>query len=91
MSRIDRIRAHISDALYPVELTIEDDSTRHAGHAGAPEGSEATHLRIFIVSEAFQGLSRVARHQLVYGLLQDEFEGGLHALNIVAKTPEEAS
>lgn len=41
------------------------------------------------MSDAFQGKMPVKRHQMVYGLLSDEFQKGLHAINIVTKTPKE--
>ncbi|CAI0434755.1 unnamed protein product [Linum tenue] len=48
--------------------------------------------RIFnlkVVSKEFEGKSLVKRHRLIYGLLQEELQSGLHALSIVAKTPTE--
>ena len=41
------------------------------------------------MSEKFDGVPLVKRHQLVYSLLDEEFKAGLHALNITAKTPKE--
>lgn len=86
MTRTERIRAVLTEHLKPIILEIRDDSARHAGHAGVREmGGDAngeTHLHISITSAAFAGLSRVARHQLVMGLLKDEFRSGLHALTL---------
>ncbi len=48
-----------------------------------------THFKVRITSSRFEGLTAVRRHQLVYGLLGDQFRDGLHALNIVARTPAE--
>ncbi|MCJ9713838.1 BolA family transcriptional regulator, partial [Bordetella hinzii] len=50
--------------LAPSQLEISDESHLHAGHAGAQGG--AGHYRVLIVSEAFAGLTPVARHRLVY-------------------------
>lgn len=44
---------------------------------------------VLIVSDKFAGKLPVARHRMVYSLLNDEFQAGLHAVNIVAKTPSE--
>jgi len=90
MNRAERIRAAIAAALQPHTLDIEDESHLHAGHAGAREGGE-THYKVTVVSSAFAGQSRVARQRTVYGLLDKEFEGGLHALSLRALTPEEAA
>lgn len=73
----------------PRVLAIEDESARHAGHAGARPGGE-THYRLRLVSDAFEGLSRVARQRRVYHALREEFDTGLHALSLDLKTPGEA-
>jgi BolA protein len=72
----------------PTRLSIEDESSRHRGHAGWREGGE-THFRVEIVSKAFEGQSRVVRQRLVYGALKDELAGGLHALALTTLTPAE--
>ena len=75
-------------AFAPARLAVEDESSRHHGHAGWREGGE-THFRVEIVSQSFAGHSRVARQRLVYATLSDEFAAGLHALALVTLTPEE--
>ena len=72
----------------PLRLSIEDESSRHRGHAGFREGGES-HFRVEIVSSAFEGQSRVARQRLVYQTLSDEFAAGLHALALTTLTPDE--
>ena len=66
-----------------------DESGLHEGHSGARPGGE-THYRLRVVATAFEGLSRVARQRLVYDLLREEFDTGLHALALELKTPAEA-
>ena len=84
----ERIVARLTEALEPAFLDVIDESGRHAGHAGARPGG-GTHYRVQIVSAKFAGLSRVARHRVVYGLLPAEFADGLHALALEAKAPGE--
>ncbi len=72
----------------PERLQVADESDRHAGHAGAAPGGE-THYRVLIVSHVFRGQSRVARSRSVHAVLGDEFAGGLHALEMTLRTPEE--
>src|SRR5689334_17679012 len=72
----------------PTRLDIEDESSRHRGHAGHREGGES-HFRVEIVSAAFEGKTRVARQRLVYDALKDEFAAGLHALALTTLTPAE--
>ncbi len=89
-SRADRIRAALEAALAPAQVVVQDDSAKHAGHAGArPEGQ--THYSVAVVSPAFAGLSRVARSRTVHALLDAEFKDGLHALALRLLTPEEAA
>ena len=83
-----RLRVKLEAALSPLALDIEDESAKHAGHAGAREGGE-THYRIRIVSESFAGLSRVQRQRKVYAAVAEELAERVHALSLVTLTPEE--
>jgi BolA protein len=87
--RSDRIAAALTTAFPPAEVQVVDDSHRHAGHAGAAPGGE-THYSVRVVSPAFAGMTRVARSRAVHEALAAEFAGGLHALALTLKTPEEA-
>ncbi len=81
-----RLRAALERQLAPAQLLVEDDSARHAGHPGAREGG---HFRVRVVSERFRGLSRVARHRMVYQAVEPLLGAGVHALAIEARTAEE--
>ncbi len=85
--RVDRIRAALAAAFEPQRLVIEDESHRHAGHAGAATGRG--HFRVEIVSSAFAGLPALARHRQVYAALGDLMQTEIHALSIQARTPDE--
>lgn len=87
--RASRIHAALLRALSPDLLEVQDDSARHAGHAGATAAGE-THFNVVVVSPSFEGQNRVARHRMVNAALVQEFEGGLHALSLVLRTPAEA-
>lgn len=82
---IDLLRERLA-VLSPLALTIEDESHRHAGHAGARDGG---HFRLDIVATAFAGKSTLARHRLVYDAAGDLMRGRIHALAIRAQAPEE--
>jgi BolA protein len=73
--------------LAPLELTIEDESALHAGHAGAAAGGG--HYRMTLVSAAFAGQPRVARHRLVYDALADLMRREIHALAMTLLAPGE--
>ena len=83
MTAADIERALVA-ALAPRHLDVQDDSHLHAGHAGAREGR---HFSVRLVSERFTGLSRVARHRLVYDSLKSLIDSGIHALAIDARAP----
>ena len=85
----DWIAETLTERLQPAALDVIDESHLHVGHAGArPEGE--THFRLDIVSAAFEGKSRVERHRIVNGVLEEAFKRGLHALALRARTPAEA-
>ena len=88
MTVAETIRAKLTAALQPAVLNIEDQSERHRGHSGYREGGE-THFHVEIVSAAFDGLPRVARHRKVYEILADELAAGVHALALTTDTPAE--
>jgi BolA protein len=88
-NRADRIAAILTARFAPTRLEIVDDSAKHLHHAGAREGGQ-THYTVTVVSAAFTGQNRISRHRLVNAALAEEFASGLHALALVAKSPEEA-
>ena len=90
MSVAAAIEEKLRAGLAPSRLEIADESDRHRGHAGWRAGGE-THFRVTIVSDRFAGLARVERHRAVNALVADELAGPVHALSIVALTPEEAA
>ncbi|CDS11524.1 hypothetical protein LRAMOSA03787 [Lichtheimia ramosa] len=80
----------ITEALKPSSLEIVNESHLHAGHAAMRGNtSNETHFRITIVSEEFEGKSMMQRHRLVYNLLNDELQHGIHALSLKTKTQAE--
>jgi BolA protein len=72
----------LQERLAPDFLEVIDESAAHAGHAGADPSGQGTHFRVRLGGPGLEGLSRVARHRLVYDALQDFMEQGLHALAI---------
>ena len=87
-TRSARIEAALADAFSPQALEVVDDSARHAGHAGARDGRG--HFNVDIVSDAFAGLSPIARHRAVYAALGEMMTTDIHALSIRPRTPGEA-
>lgn len=85
--RRGRIEASLRASLQPIHLEVLDESHLHVGHAGAQSG--AGHFRVLIVSESFEGKSRIERQRLVYGALSDEIGPEIHALAMKTLTAEE--
>jgi BolA family transcriptional regulator, general stress-responsive regulator len=86
------MRTKLESIFAPIRLSILDESSLHASHAGAVRadgGVGETHFRIEIVSAAFAGMNRVTRERAVQQALSEEFDKGLHALSVKALTPNE--
>lgn len=88
MSVKDIITKKLSEAFAPESLDVTDESHLHEGHAGHRPGGE-THFRIYIVSQAFEGKSRIERHRMVNALLAAELAASVHALALKTLTPGE--
>ncbi len=84
----DVITEKLRKAFTPLSLRVEDESHQHAGHAEHRPGGE-THYRVYIVSDAFRGKSRLERHRMINATLAGELSGGVHALAIHAAAPGE--
>jgi BolA protein len=83
----ETMKAKLNAAFAPSRLVIVNNSARHAGHAG-DDGSGESHFSLEIVSEAFAGKSRVARHRMVNEVLADELSGRIHALALKTHAPD---
>jgi BolA protein len=90
-TRAERIREALARAFAPEVLEVIDESARHAGHAGNPDGQGETHYAVLLVSSRFAGMGRLARSRAVHAALAEEFATGLHALSLTLRTPEEAA
>lgn len=75
----EEIRQQLEAAFAPRELEVVDDSERHRGHAGYPEGGQS-HFNVMIRAEAFADMSRIARHRAVHNALGKELVARIHAL-----------
>lgn len=74
-------------------FAIFNDSYKHSGHHGMLEAENKieSHFRLEIVSGLFKGKSLPMRHRMIYGMLSEELDNGVHALQLTTKTPEEYS
>ena len=90
MSTRDLITNKLREAFTPESLDVTDESHLHEGHAGHRPGGE-THFRVYIVSPAFQGKTRIERHRMINAALAVELADTVHALAISAQAPGEGS
>ena len=88
-SRAQRIKDELQRELAPRVLDVIDESHLHEGHPGAQDGKG--HFRVSIVSDRFEGLNHLARHRLVFSILDELMRTDIHALSIEAATPAEHS
>ena len=79
----ESLRAKVMEQLRPVYLQIENESHLHSG------ADSQTHFRLLVVSEVFEGKSRIDRQRLINDLFLQERQLGLHALTMRALTPSE--
>lgn len=78
------MQTKLSQHFSPQHLEIINESHMH----NVPRNSE-THFKVLVVSEKFQDTKLIARHRMVNDVLSEELRSGVHALSIVAKTPDQ--
>ena len=83
------ILGRLRTPLSPTSIKIQDDTADHAGHSGNQH--QQAYLRLYVVSDAFEGLSRLQRHQWVMSLVKDLVGTKIHALTLELKAPSEIS
>lgn len=77
------IQSKIEAALSTTVLEVENESHMHSGPASE------SHFRLVVVSEQFESKTLIARHRIINKLLEDELNGGVHALAMHTFTPDE--
>lgn len=85
----DKIQRIIQENFSPSHIELVDDSHQHAGHAGSRDSGE-THFRLLMVSDKFDGKSKVARQKAVYKALQTMIDDKeIHALQLFTYASDE--
>ena len=85
--RVKKIEQLLTAAFNPTAILVKDQSHLHAGHAGAKEGKG--HFDVRLVSDKFNGQSRISRHRMVYDALGPFMQSDIHALRINAISPQD--
>ena len=77
MTRQERILATLTEKFEPQKIEVVDFSHQHSAGADAQ-----SHIEVYIIADAFNGLNLVKKHRLIYSVLQNEMQSGLHALKL---------
>jgi BolA protein len=85
MALIDDIKTRLA-SLEPTTLELTDQSALHAGHAGNMGGG---HFQLKIVSSHFCNQSQLIRHRMVYQAINDLIPQQIHAISILAISPND--
>ena len=78
------IEAKLQAELSLQVCVVENESDNH----NVPAGSES-HFKLTLVTDGFDGKRLVARHKMIYKILADELENGVHALALHTFTKAE--
>lgn len=84
MSMQQQIQQKLQQLFQPTLLEVVNESHMHS----VPPDSE-THFKVVIVTDAFEGKRKVARHQQVYAALSEQLAGPVHALALHTYTAGE--
>ena len=87
--RFNKIKFQVEKFFNPSFLEIKDNSKAHRGHKNFPQGVSETHFELTIISDKFEGISKINRHRMVTDLLKEEFDKGLHSLELKLYLPNE--
>jgi stress-induced morphogen len=79
MPSVDDIRDRIEAALPGSRAEVEDWT------------GGGDHIKATVTAPAFEGLTRIQQHRLVYEIFGDEIGGAIHALSLTTRTPDQAS
>jgi len=75
MPRAEELEHRIAEALPGAEVRVDDLT------------GGGDHFRAEVVSDRFEGLSRIQQHKLIYDVFGDEVGGPIHALSIKTSIP----
>ncbi|MCC6138749.1 MAG: BolA family transcriptional regulator [Bdellovibrionaceae bacterium] len=85
MKMQNTLQQKLEAALAPSRLEIENESHKHSSGLGAE-----SHFKVLVVSQVFEGMSRVQRQRHIYDLLVLEMKS-IHALSLRLLTAEESA
>ena len=78
----------LMETFVPTYFNIIDESHLHAKHYKGPTDT-GTHFNVTLVSDDFENINKVKRHQMVYNTCKRFFSAGMHALALHLYDTEE--
>ena len=84
MSKQQELEQRLRQKFQPHFIAVENESYMHSSGRGAD-----SHFKIVLVSDAFEGSSKVSRHRKIYQLLSQDLQNGIHALALHLYTKQE--
>ena len=84
MSKQQELLERIQAEFQPHFATVENEGHMHSSGRGAD-----SHFKLVIVSDTFEGMRKVQRHQTLYQLFADDLKNGIHALALHLYTKSE--
>tara|TARA_Y100001936_G_scaffold106058_1_gene104191 strand:+ start:66 stop:338 length:273 start_codon:yes stop_codon:yes gene_type:complete len=87
MNTKNKIEKKLKEYFNVHTLQIIDESHKHINHKKDTQGG---HFKLLIISEDFENISLIKRHQLIYDALSDMIKIDIHAISINAKTVKES-
>jgi BolA family transcriptional regulator, general stress-responsive regulator len=88
VSNEKKIKTKLEKEYLPIHLNLINESHLHRGHGHGHEGNDS-HFKLVLVSDIFEGKSRVQRQQLIHKTLAEELAGPVHALAMKLLSPKE--
>ncbi len=81
MNRSKRIKIILEKHLKDFSINVIDNSGSHKGH-NSFDGSGETHIILELKNNVFKKIDRLSLHKKINSLLKEEFDNGLHSLQI---------
>ncbi len=82
------IEEKICGAIAVIDISIIDESVKHADHYFASSSTLPSHIKLILISDDFTGMSALKRHRLIYELLKSEIKL-IHAISLHLYTQSE--
>ena len=81
MKRMQRIKNLLSNKFSNFSIEVRDNSHLHVGHNNF-DGENETHMKVFLSINSNEKINRLKIHREINDILKNEFDTGMHSLEI---------